>query len=145
MLPCPALPCPEPAAGDDAGQNRVFTRRVRYLLGLLHGNLAVASSMWSVNPPGRGERGHAGRMDVTTVNDRHLYRATVVVRDPHEPTGLVSMPDRIVRFGPTGWLTVVHRPADDENVALYPITQVLEVSELREVGTATPGHEARSQ
>jgi hypothetical protein len=84
-------------------------------------------------------------MDVTTVNDRHLYRATVVVRDPHEPTGRVELPDRIVRFGPTGWLTVLHPPADDEVVALYPITQVLEVSELREVGAATPGHEAPSQ
>lgn len=80
-------------------------------------------------------------MDVTTVNDRHLYRATVVVRDPHEPTGRVTMADRIVRFGPTGWLTVVHPPPDDDVVALYPITQVLEVSALREVGAATPGHE----
>jgi hypothetical protein len=84
-------------------------------------------------------------MDVTTVNDRHLYRATVVVRDPQAPTGRVEMPDRIVRFGPTGWLTVVHPPADDEVVALYPITQVLEVSDLREVGTATPGYEALGQ
>lgn len=84
-------------------------------------------------------------MDVTTVNDRHLYRATVVVRDPREPTGRVTMPDRIVRFGPTGWLTVVHPPPDDDVVALYPITQVLEVSALREVSAATPGHEARSR
>ena len=84
-------------------------------------------------------------MDVTTVNDRHLYRATVVVSDPHEPTGRVEMPDRIVRFGPTGWLTVVHAPTDDEVVALYPITQVLEVSGLREVGTATAGHEEGSK
>ena len=84
-------------------------------------------------------------MDVTTVNDRHLYRATVLVRDPREPMARVEMPDRIVRFGPTGWLTVVHPTADDEVVALYPITQVLEVSELREVGTAPSGHEARGQ
>lgn len=84
-------------------------------------------------------------MDVTTVNDRHLYRATVVVRDPHEPTGRVEMPDRIVRFGPTGWLTVVHPSADDDVVVLYPITRVLEVSGLREVGTAAAAHEARGQ
>ena len=84
-------------------------------------------------------------MDVTTVNDRHLYRATVVVRDPHEPRGRVEMPDRIVRFGPAGWLTVVHPSSDGEVLTLYPITQVLEVSGLREVGTATPGHEARGQ
>ena len=83
-------------------------------------------------------------MDVTTVNDRHLYRATVVARDPHEPRGRVEMPDRIVRFGPTGWLTVVHPSADGEVLTLYPITQVLEVSGLREVGTATSGHEASS-
>jgi hypothetical protein len=55
------------------------------------------------------------------------------------------MSDRIVRFGPTGWLTVIHLPADDEVVVLYPITQVLEVSGLREVGTATAGHEAHSK
>jgi hypothetical protein len=84
-------------------------------------------------------------MDVTTVNDRHLYRATVVVRDPQAPTGRVEMPDRIVRFGPTGWLTVLHSPGDGDVVALYPITQVLEVSGLREVNAATLEHEALSQ
>ena len=85
------------------------------------------------------------RMDVTTVNDRHLYRATVVVRDPHGPTGRVEMPDRIVRFGPAGWLTVIHPPVDDQVVALYPITRVLEVSELREVGAVVHGHENYDQ
>ena len=75
-------------------------------------------------------------MDITTVNDRHLYRATVVLRDPHDPTGQVQMPARVVRFGPSGWVTVVHSQGDVDVLALYPIDRVLEVSELREVGAA---------
>jgi hypothetical protein len=78
-------------------------------------------------------------MDVTTVNDRHLYRATVVVRNPHDPTGQVEMPARVVRFGPPGWLTVIHPAAHADLVALYPTDRVVEVSELREVGSADPG------
>jgi hypothetical protein len=78
-------------------------------------------------------------MDVTTVNDRHLYLATVVVRDPHDPTGQVEMPARVVRFGPPGWLTVVHSAADADLIALYPTDRVVEVSELREVASAGPG------
>jgi hypothetical protein len=77
-------------------------------------------------------------MDVTTVNDRHLYRATVVVRDPHDPTGQVQMPARVVRFGPPGWLTVIHSAASAEMIAMYPTDRVVEVSELREVGSDDP-------
>jgi hypothetical protein len=75
-------------------------------------------------------------MDVTTVNDRHLYRATVVLRDPHDQTSQVEMPARVIRFGPPGWVTVVHAQRDVDVVALYPIERVLEVSDLREVGPA---------
>ena len=71
-------------------------------------------------------------MDVTTVNDRHLYQATVVLRDPHDPMGQVELPARVVRFGPPGWLTVVHDAAGTGVVALYPTARVLEVSELGE-------------
>ena len=78
-------------------------------------------------------------MDVTTVNDRHLYRATVVVRDPRNPDGQVEMPGRIVRFGPPGWLTVVDSPIGGEVITLYPVGQVLVVSALREGGAAAPG------
>jgi hypothetical protein len=77
-------------------------------------------------------------MDVTTVNDRHLYRATVVVTDPFAPAAPAELADRIVRFGPAGWITVIDSSAADV-VALYPVTQVRVVSGLREVGTTTPG------
>ena len=55
-------------------------------------------------------------MDVTTVNDRHLYRATVVLRDAHDPTGQVELPGLVVRFGPPGrggaspgWRVIAYR------------------------------------
>jgi hypothetical protein len=77
-------------------------------------------------------------MDVTTVNDRHLYRATVVLRDPHDPTGQVELPARTVRFGPPGWLTVVHGERG-AGVTLYPTTRILEVSDLGEARPPTHG------
>ena len=77
-------------------------------------------------------------MDVTTVNDRHLYRATVVLRDPHDPTGQVEMPALTVRFGPPGWLTVVHGEGAGM-VALYPTDRVLEVSDLGEAEPSAHG------
>jgi hypothetical protein len=70
-------------------------------------------------------------MDVTTVNDRHLYQARVLLRD-----GRADLLGRIVRFGPPGWLTVVERRADDIEIELYPTSQVLSVTELREVDAA---------
>jgi hypothetical protein len=73
-------------------------------------------------------------MDITTVNDRHLYRGRVVVQDPAQPSHQIDMPDRIVRFGPAGWLTVTAALSDDAEIALYPIGQVLAVTGLREVG-----------
>ena len=75
-------------------------------------------------------------MDVTTVNDRHLYRATVVLRDAHDPTGQVELMGRVVRFGPPGWLTVVHGAGV---IALYPTDRVLEVSDLGEASPPAPG------
>ncbi len=44
-------------------------------------------------------------MDITTVNDRHLYQGRVVVEDPANPSRQIELPRRIVRFGPAGWLT----------------------------------------
>ncbi len=73
-------------------------------------------------------------MDVTTLNDRHLYQGRVVLRDPEDPAGRVELPGRIVRFGPPGWLTVVDSLSDDADVELFPTSRVLVVSELREVG-----------
>ena len=78
-------------------------------------------------------------MDVTTVNDRHLYRATVVLRDAQDPMGQVELPARVVRFGPPGWLTVVHGSADAGVVVLYPTARVLEISHLGEAGPSAHG------
>jgi hypothetical protein len=73
-------------------------------------------------------------MDITTVNDRHLYRGRVVVQDPGDPTRRVELPERIVRFGPAGWLTVVARLTQDAEIELYPTGKVLAVTGLRELG-----------
>jgi hypothetical protein len=72
-------------------------------------------------------------MDITTVNDRHLYQARVVVQDPSSPSGQIELPRRIVRFGPTGWLTVMADAADDAEIEVYPTSRVLAVTDLREV------------
>ena len=75
-------------------------------------------------------------MDITTVNDRHLYQGRVVLRDPGDPAARVEMPVRIVRFGPPGWLTVADGLTDDADIELYPTSRVLAVSALRELGGA---------
>ena len=78
-------------------------------------------------------------MDITTVNDRHLYQGRVVVQDPADPSRSVELPRRIVRFGPAGWLTVVAALAEDAEIELYPTARVLAVTDLREIGV--PGHQ----
>ncbi|NEK56433.1 hypothetical protein GCU56_00905 [Geodermatophilus sabuli] len=83
-------------------------------------------------------------MDITTVNDRHLYQARVLVRDPEDPAGRADLPHRVVRFGPPGWLTVADGSRDGAEIVLYPTSQVLAVSHLREVDAARPpGTDAR--
>ena len=77
-------------------------------------------------------------MDITTVNDRHLYQGRVVVEDPEDPSRRIDLPGRIVRFGPAGWLTVVAALTEDAEIAVYPTGRVLAVTDLREVGV--PGH-----
>lgn len=72
-------------------------------------------------------------MDITTVNDRHLYQARVLLRDAETPAGPAELVGRVVRFGPPGWLTVVDRRADGVRIDLYPTSQVISVTELREV------------
>ena len=76
-------------------------------------------------------------MDITTVNDRHLYQARVVVEDPAEPAHQLEMLHRIVRFGPSGWLTVVASLDEDAEIELYPIGRILAVTDLRELGGGT--------
>jgi hypothetical protein len=78
-------------------------------------------------------------MDITTINDRHLYQARIVVLDPADPSRPIEMPQRIVRFGPAGWLTVVANLAENAEIELYPTGRVLAVTDLRELGA--PGHE----
>jgi hypothetical protein len=73
-------------------------------------------------------------MDITTVNDRHLYSATVRLRDPDRPGGSVELPDRVVRFGPPGWLTVADSAGGRHAIQLVPTDQVLAVTQLGEVG-----------
>ena len=73
-------------------------------------------------------------MDITTVNDRHLYEGEVLLQDAADPAGRLRLPRRIVRFGPTGWLTVVDGLGPDADVELYPTSRVLGVSNLRELG-----------
>lgn len=75
-------------------------------------------------------------MDVTTVNDRHLYEGRILVRDPENPGGRLELTSRIIRFGPAGWITVVDDLTPDAEVVLYPTSQVLSVSALHELGGA---------
>jgi hypothetical protein len=77
-------------------------------------------------------------MDITTINDRHLYQARIVVQDPADPSRPIEMPQRIVRFGPAGWLTVVANLAENAEIELYPTGRVLAVTDLRELGAS--GH-----
>ncbi|WP_369254941.1 hypothetical protein [Geodermatophilus amargosae] len=78
-------------------------------------------------------------MDITTVNDRHLYRARVVVQDPADPSRQLELPERIVRFGPAGWLTVTTAPTGDAGIEVYPTSHVLAVTDLREAGPPVDG------
>jgi hypothetical protein len=77
-------------------------------------------------------------MDITTVNDRHLYQGRVVVQDPANPSRQIELPEKIVRFGPTGWLTVMATANGDGEIELYPAGRVLAVTDLREAGV--PDH-----
>jgi len=81
-------------------------------------------------------------MDITTLNDRHLYQGRVVLRNPADAGGQVELPERIVRFGPAGWLTVVDGLGDDVDIELYPTGRVLAVTDLREVGATPPRPDA---
>ncbi|MCW2536232.1 MAG: hypothetical protein JWQ26_1931 [Modestobacter sp.] len=74
-------------------------------------------------------------MDITTLNDRHLYRGTVTVQDDAHPSGQLELEHRIVRFGPTGWLTVTTGGGDADRIEMYPLHRVLLVDDLEE---ATP-------
>ena len=82
-------------------------------------------------------------MDITTVNDRHLYEGRVVVEDPSDASRPVELPGRIVRFGPAGWLTVVAALTEDAEIEVYPTGRVLAVTDLREVGV--PAHHAGAE
>jgi hypothetical protein len=72
-------------------------------------------------------------MDITTVNDRHLYSATVRMRDPERPGGSLELVGQVVRFGPPGWLTVADGAEPGRPIQLFPTDQVLAVTGLGEV------------
>lgn len=72
-------------------------------------------------------------MDITTVNDRHLYQGRVVIQDPANLSRPMEMANRILRFGPAGWVTVMTTTGDDAEIELYPTDRVLAVTGLREV------------
>jgi hypothetical protein len=77
-------------------------------------------------------------MDITTVNDRHLYQGRLVVQDPENPSRQIEMPGRILRFGPAGWVTVMAALTEDAEIEVYPTSRVLAVTDLREAATAGP-------
>jgi hypothetical protein len=77
-------------------------------------------------------------VDITTVNDRHLYQARIIVQDPANPSRQLELVGRIVRFGPAGWLTVVAALTGDAEIELYPTSRVLAVTDLREIGGSAP-------
>jgi hypothetical protein len=72
-------------------------------------------------------------MDITTLNDRHLYQGTVTVLDDAHPAGRLELPNRTVRFGPAGWLTVTSGDGEDDPIEMYPLHRVLLVDGLTEV------------
>ena len=78
-------------------------------------------------------------MDITTVNDRHLYQGRVVIQDPENPSRPIEMSGRILRFGPVGWLTVVAALTEDAEIELYPTDRILAVTGLEEIGST--GHQ----
>jgi hypothetical protein len=78
----------------------------------------------------------AGPMDITTVNDRHLYQGRLVVQDPEDPSRPIVVPGRILRFGPAGWVTVMAGSGEDAEIEVYPTSRVLVVTDLREVAAA---------
>ena len=78
-------------------------------------------------------------MDITTVNDRHLYQGRVVLQDPADPSRPTELPARILRFGPAGWLTVVADLGEGAAIELYPAARVLAVTDLRELPPSDGG------
>ena len=80
-------------------------------------------------------------MDITTVNDRHLYSATVRMHDPEHPGGTVELLGQVVRFGPPGWLTLADGPGQGQPIQLVPTGLVLAVTHLREVDASAGPHD----
>ena len=49
------------------------------------------------------------------------------------PHDVVTLPRRVVRFGPPGWITVVTRAgAQPQTVELYPVQRILSVKGVKE-------------
>ena len=43
-------------------------------------------------------------MDITTVDDRHLYQVRILVQDPRNLSRQIEVPRRIIGVGPAPWL-----------------------------------------
>ena len=72
-------------------------------------------------------------MGIGDIDEQSSYLATVRVRASDAPEGWVTLPDRVVRFAPSGWLSVAAGTKDDDAVDLYPLYMVLSVDRVREL------------
>jgi hypothetical protein len=72
-------------------------------------------------------------MAIGDIDDRGTYLATVRLRSADAPEGWVALPDRVVRFGPSGWLSVAAGVKDDDPVDVYPLYMVLSVDRVRDL------------
>ena len=72
-------------------------------------------------------------MGIGDIDETTAYSATVRLRSADSPDGWVDLPDRVVRFGPAGWLSVAAGSTPEHTVDVYPIYMVLSVDRVREL------------
>jgi hypothetical protein len=72
-------------------------------------------------------------MGIGDIDEKGTYTASVRLRSADAPEGWVSLPDRVVRFAPSGWLSVAAGPRDEDPVDVYPLYMILSVDRLREL------------
>ena len=76
-------------------------------------------------------------MGISDLDDTSVYAASVRLRSADAPDGWVVLPDRVVRFGPPGWLSVAADRTADAAVDLYPLYMVLSVDNVRDIPRKT--------
>jgi hypothetical protein len=72
-------------------------------------------------------------MGIGEIDDKAIYTASVRLRSADAQEGWVVLPDRVVRFAPSGWLSVAAGPRDEDPIDVYPLYMVLSVDRLREL------------